>query len=358
VTDLAAPRMVSRFEASLLRLLRFFLKQVPAEEGLRLVNAKAHRPDCLSAAAVHLVRDSLSKGCVLYLVKAGGWRRERYLRRGAPKFGRLWERSEIPDLTLQFSRQSMEFLIWITASKPGDGKPTWQPALKALTPADQLLLFLAYEAVHSEPDSAAAMRATPAFATNPLIWLAYADEFASAAPDAVPDFAPWLTGLGSFILEAMQPVFLERWLSIERGKGQIGDWQRMLQQGRAEQQLLDKFVAGIESAGRLDLSRFLLGTLAAVLATPDLPPTFWTGGLQGSGPPRLAERLETQRSAMSLLRQTERFRRWEQRARRSGWDDEDRDAQKFWLSEWERFDGDTVARRAEQILHQLEPLRT
>ena len=59
---------------------------------------RTDRPKCLSADAVHLVLDSLSKGCVLYLVRAGGWKRDRFLRDGEPKFGRLWERSPVEKL--------------------------------------------------------------------------------------------------------------------------------------------------------------------------------------------------------------------------------------------------------------------
>src|SRR5205823_1688148 len=56
------PKMVSRFEANLLRILRFFLKQAPAEQAMKLINDRMDRPKCLSAAAVELVEDSLSKG--------------------------------------------------------------------------------------------------------------------------------------------------------------------------------------------------------------------------------------------------------------------------------------------------------
>ena len=42
-----------------------------------------------------------------------------------------------------------------------------------------------------------------------------------------------------------------------------------------------------------------------------MAPTFWTGGLQGSGPPRLADRLETQRNALAVLRQAGALRDWE-----------------------------------------------
>jgi FtsH ternary system domain X6 len=131
---------------------------------------------------------------------------------------------------------------------------------------------------------------------------------------------------------------------------------------------MDAFTEAVDAAGRRDLVRFLLAVMARVLATPDMAPTFWTGGLQGAGPPRLADRLQTQRSALAVLRQAERLRNWEQAARRSGYLDEDYAASKFWLSEWARFgpapaEGEerqtfsVYADRAEQILRQVEPLR-
>src|SRR5436309_2743163 len=99
----ASPKLVSRFEANLLRILRFFVKQVPAEQAMPLVGDRFDPPKCLSAAAVELVQDSLAKGCVLYLVRAGAWKRDRFLRNGEPKFGRLWDRSPVEGLALEFS---------------------------------------------------------------------------------------------------------------------------------------------------------------------------------------------------------------------------------------------------------------
>src|SRR4051794_41755833 len=93
MTDTPPPRSVSRFEANLLRILRFFLKQVPAEQALRLVHDRLERPRCLSATAVQLVQDSLAKGCVLYLVRAGGGKRGRVLRNGEAEVRRLWGRA-------------------------------------------------------------------------------------------------------------------------------------------------------------------------------------------------------------------------------------------------------------------------
>jgi hypothetical protein len=71
----------------------------------------------------------------------------------------------------------------------------------------------------------------------------------------------------------------------------------------------------------------------------------------------MAERLETQRNALAVLRTAARFRNWEQAARQSGYLDEDYAASKFWLGEWERFDFSTIADRAERVLQQVEPLR-
>lgn len=352
-----SPKRVSRFEADLLRILRFFFERVPGEEAIPLVRTIQPRPACLSLAAVHLVRDTLSKGVVLYLVKAGGWKKDRFLRNGEPKAGRLWERSQVAELALEFSRHSLEFLIWLTANKPGETKPMWQAPTAELTPADRLLSFLAYEALREEKDLAQALRTSPSFAENALCRLAYPDDFAGEPVESFA-FDGWFAGPSGAILEAMQPILEARWLEIVRGKGQIGDWEVMRQRGRAEQHVLDRFLDAADSANRWDSTRFLLGVLSKVLATPDMTPAFWTGGLQGSGPPRLVDRLETQRSALVLLRDAERFRQWERRARTSGFMDEDYATSKFWLGEWERYNGTETMARAGKIVEMLEPLRS
>jgi len=219
------------------------------------------------------------------------------------------------------------------------------------------LFFLAYEALRADPDAAAALRSSPAFGGNALVWLAHPNDFAGEAHATVPCFDGWLTEPGSFVLEALQPVLEHRWLEVERTKGQVGDWNQLGQQGQVQGQVIEAFAEAVNRAGRRDLVRFLLAVMSRLLATPDMAPTFWTGGLQGSGPPRLADRLATQRNALAVLRSAERFRAWEREARRSGYLDEDYAASKFWLGEWERFNFAAVADRAERVLQQVEPLR-
>ena len=72
---------VSRFEASLLRLLYYFLRREPIERAVPLVEARSEAPRCLSQGAVRLVQEALAKGCTFLLARRGGWRDERHLRR-------------------------------------------------------------------------------------------------------------------------------------------------------------------------------------------------------------------------------------------------------------------------------------
>src|SRR5206468_12242641 len=119
----AAPLIVTTFEGKLLRILRGFVRHAPIDQVLPLIVERSARPPCLSRACVDLAADSLAKGCMLFLARAGGWRRDRFLRDGQPRDGRLWERSHLQELGLRFSRHALEFMAWVTASRPGDAKP-------------------------------------------------------------------------------------------------------------------------------------------------------------------------------------------------------------------------------------------
>ncbi len=100
----------------------------------------------------------------------------------------------------------------------------------------------------------------------------------------------------------------------------------MRQQGRAEFAALQAFLKAAGESNRTDLARFVLRTNAALFTT-DMTPVFWTGGLQGSGPPRLADRLDTQRAALAVPRQMEILEGWQQRAIGVGYFDEGYQAQ-------------------------------
>jgi hypothetical protein len=352
------PRQVSKFEFNLLRILRFLVGHFPTDQGLQLVRTGIARPDCLSGGAVDLVKDTLGKASVLFLTRAGGWRNDRYLRKNTPTPGRVWDRIPLEERTLQFSRPVLDFLLWLTSEKVHETKQAWDAAPKALTPADELFFCLAFDHTRSDPDVLATLRRKDTFTRNPFCWITNPGDVAD--PDnnkpQPPDFAPTFTGQRAVLLECLQTHLAQRWIQSERAKGQIGDWKRMRQQGTAEFVALRNFVQAAEAARRTDLARFVLRTNAAVLQS-DMTPVFWTGGLQGSGPPRLADRLETQRAALAVPRQMEVLEAWQERARLVGYFDEDYQATQMWKADWEAVNGDRVAARARAAVEMLEPLR-
>ena len=348
---------VSHFEAVLLRVARFMVGQAPAEEGLSLIRDVCPRPACLSAAALALVRETISHGCVRWLVHAGGWRNERFLYEGTGRTGRLWERHPPESLALNFSRHSLEMLLWLTAHRLTDAFRLETVDAATVTPADRLLFLLIYQAVRDERDIAQVIRGLTGVADNALCRLLYAGEFAADGITAPVDFARWLQPDAAPILEAMQPVFESRWIEIEQAKGQQPDWMAMRRQGEAEQATLSTFLDALEQGGRRDLARFMLTAYGRLLRSPDISAQWWLSELQGSGPARLAERLEVQRLALAFLRQAERLQAWERQAREAGFFDDDYAAGKFWLGEWERWDAGTMVPRALAIVRSLEPLR-
>jgi hypothetical protein len=348
---------VSRFEANLLRLLHYFLRREPPERALPLVENRCPPPPCLSRPAVRLVEEALAKGCVLLLAQRGGWRVERHLRGEKAVEGRLWERTAPKDLGLPFSRHTLEFLIWITAARPGDKEPRWQPSPDALTPGDLLVLFFAHEGLRETAESlgASQLRLRTPFVQHGLCWLAYPEDFSGAAPGVRPDFGPWTSGLGACMLEALQPELAARWVQVEGGKERITDPQVMRGLGQAQDRVLSAFLDAVEAAGRLDLARFVLRAAAQLLGTY-ANAGMWSGSLQMGGQ-RLADRAATYQAAVAFLRHLERLQHWERRARVVGYFDEGYAASQLWKSDWDHYQGDALVGRAQGIIHTLDPMQ-
>jgi hypothetical protein len=348
---------VSRFEANLVRLLYHFLGREPAERAHPLVEERCPMPTCLGRPAVRLVQDALAKGCVALLAARGGWRKERFLRGEKPAEGRLWQRTGPDGLALAFSRHTLEFLIWITAARPGDKEPRWHPAAGALTPADLLLLYFAHERLRETAESlgAAELRKRAPFVEHGLCWLAFPGDFAAAPDGARPDFTTWTTGPGACVVEALQPELQARWVQLEASKARVADPAAMRALGRAQDRALTGFLDAAERVGRYDLARFLLAAAAQLLG-PHADRSMWVGGLQVSGL-RLADRSATYQAAVTFLRHLDRLRGWERRARGVGYFDEGYATAQLWKADWEHYGGDTLHERAQAVVRQLDPLR-
>jgi hypothetical protein len=212
---------------------------------------------------------------------------------------------------------------------------------------------LAYAALR-ESDVWPQLRMRPGFSENGLIRLGYPADYAIKGVGQAPTFAPWTTGLGACILESLQPELAGRWIAGARDQGRIDDWGELRACGRSQELVLDAFLPALEAAGRRDLARFLFQALAELLP-PDAAAAAWIKP-EASASVRLADRGETHRAALALIRQLERFRGWETDARSVGYFDEGYAASQLVKAEWERWQGDELTARAQRIWRELDPL--
>ncbi len=306
---------------------------------------------------MRLAKDALARGCTVLLAQRGGWRSERHQRGERVVEGRLWERTPPEQLGLSFSRHTLEFLIWITAARPGDPKPAWAPDHAALTVGDLLLLFFAHQGLRETPDTLGApeLRRRQPFDRHALCWLAYPEDWGDVPAPVSPDFAPWTTGVGAAVLEALQPALADRVLATESAKEQVRSPSVMRATGLAQERVLTAFLTALETTGRFDLARFLLRG-GAILLGRHAEGAQWIGGLQTSGL-RLADRASTYQAALAYLRQFERLQTWSRRSRTVGYFDDGYEAAKLYLADWELYQGDLLIERAHAILRQVDPLR-
>jgi len=121
------------------------------------------RPLSLSRTCVELVADGLAKGCMTWLARSGGWRRERFLRDGQPRTGSTLGAVGAGHAGSGVLTAFVEFLVWITAHRPGPEAAAGVRLLKLTR--RPLLLFLAYDLLR-DTEADAALRAVPATATT------------------------------------------------------------------------------------------------------------------------------------------------------------------------------------------------
>jgi hypothetical protein len=340
---------VSRFEADLLTILQGFLGHVPRSQLLPLLTRPSPRPKCLSRVAVKLIQDTLAKGATL-LVAQEGWRQERFLREGAIAEGRVWQRLPAERLGLGFSPQSLDFLIWATAAACDTA--AWKPLPKRkLTMGDRWLLTMAYAAVRRS-DIALRWSGREPWQSDALCQLWFAADFDGAPPNTELDFEPWLRPAGLAVLESGQRALGRRWAEMELEKGRVTSPATLRGMAASQDRALAALWSAIDKAGRRDLARFLLIAASQVLRG-GVTLQNWLGQAQ-FGESRLADRQQTYRDAMVIPRHFQRLESWQAQARGVGYFDEGYQAAQLWKSDWEAYNGDSLAAAARGLLAQTQ----
>jgi hypothetical protein len=71
----------------------------------------------------------------------------------------------------------------------------------------------------------------------------------------------------------------------------------------------------------------------------------------------MADREETYRGALAVVRLMERLSVWHRKARLDGPMDDNFARSQLWLADWERYGGDALTRRAQDLQRRLDPFR-
>ena len=350
-------KQVSEFEFNLLRILKFIYKSYPLSSGAQLIKTKIVNKEPLSDEALHLIKDILSKGTVLFLVRSGGWRNDKYLKDNHPVEGRVWERIPLEDRTLTFSYNVLSFLIWITKEEIHKTQEEWECDVEYITPADEIFFWHVFNACISDHEIMNVLCKQKVFNHNLLCWITSA-YYASNKKlrTTLPDMPNMCVGLRSVVMECVQSYLVDRILLSEKSKPSIKDWNVMRIQGNGEYQALNMFIKQAEETGRKDLAKFILNTNYKLLQS-DLKAEFWHSGLTDKAPSRLADRLETRRASLALPRQMAELSKWYQQAMEVGYFDEDYQASQLFKDMWEKMDGNNTAMKAKNIVDSIDPLQ-
>lgn len=343
-------REVSQFEANLIRILRTIVGQDPIDQSLPIIQRELERPRCLSRACVELVQDTLARG-VPHLLARQGWHRDRAIRGESVVEGRLWQRAKSEQLALEYSRNSLEFLIWLTSETPV--RPGSKPKIRfeECSTGDTVLLLLAFTSLRQIEQARPNLIRIPVFLANPLVGLMFPDDFTDEEFLGAPEFGPWVEPERSWLLEAMQPWLRERWFEIETEKRQLIERESLQAVGTAQQAILETFLEAADRAGRRDLARFIMDVAGRLLRAH--------AGIDGNQPwfervevgdLRIADRQAVYESGFVLLRSLKRFDAWNDAARSIGFYDEEYETSQLWKSDWERWNGDAVVRQAREVV--------
>ncbi|MFO7567786.1 MAG: hypothetical protein R6X02_34405 [Enhygromyxa sp.] len=293
----------------------------------------------IGPTAMKLLQQTLARGAIGTLLRAGGWETRRTLVDGQPRRGRLWERH--PTLPpLRFGPASFALLTWlheqdlVRPSRELERDPD-------TTLGDELLHYLACEQLAR----ANIDLRQPAFTRSPLCQLGFFGLLAKDEDSPLPevDFSSLSSGPGAIVVEALQSSLARRWLAAERHKGGVVSLDEMTRLGRAQAQVLAAWCTALERAepslglGRRDLASFLAEAARQLLGSgkhghgPDY--RWWIRSLTASAP--LAARQRAFAAAAAFLRGLGRLGAWLEQAGIVAHFDEDYEAAQLLLSSWQ-----------------------
>ncbi len=338
---------VSPEEHDLLSLARAVFGLAAFEDVEPLLGVQKPALQGLAPPAMAVLEDTLARGGVLWLMRAGGGRLAASLQGGEIRVGRLWERHPPP--ALRFSAVTFEVLRWLTSRALSGTDRTQLHVSGAPTPADELFLY-ATCALLDGSEYARALARQGLFRSALLCRLGFAASLGENEPlPALPDLQ--LAPL-TVLIEGLQGDLARRWLNAERRKAERFSPQELQRMGASQDVVLEEVLSAADRLGRRDLCGFLVEAAVHLLAVPPSAATF-TEGLDATAP--LRDRQEARRAAGALLRAVGRLRAWDQEHRAVRFIDDGYAGAQRLVQEWEQL-GDRGFRLAEELHQALQAL--
>ncbi|MCR9201555.1 MAG: hypothetical protein NXI04_23170 [Planctomycetaceae bacterium] len=344
-------RNVSAFEARLLRILRVLMGRGQVDQVLAILVRPVKRPPCLSRACVQLVQNYLATGMTEFLARSG-WSSEKFLNGERVVTGRLWQRHEIEQMSLEFSAASVELLIWLTAENFVQPKQKLNVDPGALTVGDQLLWTRTWLAVQDTLGGPPLLEQA-GFAGLGLLNLLAPGATGLQGGGGEPGVAFWCRPAQAWILESLQAQLSEAWVSVEARKRVNTSHKEVRRIGQHQAAILKELFDAAQGHGRRDLCVFVLRAAAELMNDP-AGDWFRAINVQSL---KMAERQDVYMAALAFFTGLNRLHEWNQQARSVGFYDEDYESGQFWKSCWEHYQGDEMHRRASQIAQNLNPVK-
>lgn len=343
---------VSEFEARLLRILRAVLGRGSIDQVLAWLVHPIKRPKCLSRQCVELAQDFLSKGVTSWLAESG-WASTSSLRADEVVSGRLWERHSVSSLSLTFSANSLELLIWLTSENFVKPDSSLNVDASTLTTGDRLLWLKTYTSVQRTLGGPLLLK-QPGFSDHGLIPLLAPWHSGLSGNMTDPNLEFWCRSEHAWVLESLQPQLVDAWVSVEKKKHTTSNHKDMRKVGLLQKLTLARLMDEAKKHARQDVCLFLLPVGHQLLKNAGTDTWFSALNVRSL---KMASRSEVYQAALAYLDSIERLHAWNQHARSIGFYDEDYQSGQLWKSHWEEYHGDRLRQQALEVARRVDPVR-
>jgi hypothetical protein len=339
----AVPLSVQPSEEVFLRLARSLVGLSPPSTGVDVL-VERHRPVELGSNAMTALKEILSKGLLLALVRRGGHASRRSTRSdgSASKRGRLWERHPPPDL--RFSAATMDLLRALHEQPLGEVDIGSEEDAPPLTAADEAFYLLAATACAAVAPGG--VRRLVVAGRSGLVRAAFPLAFATSTRAA--DFTRLCDGAYAIVVEAMRSLLASHVFGIDAERRTFRDPALASRVATAIERGPRAFVERCIAAKRPDLGLFVLDGVRRLLEARA------AGGseyfvVRAAPGATLEQRQQLARGIVPLFETALRYRAVASAAQASGFVDEDYDASQALLEQLEPWIGGDFDRAASVV---------